>query len=257
MPSASKRAAPRPHRPSLAFRAAGATDAGRVRPQNEDAFTIGSDLLVVSDGVGGAQAGATASKLVVDALPRAWSAAVSSTPRRPSRRLLCDTITELSQQIHNQAAHRPELAGMGATVVAVALRSRTATVAHMGDSRAYLLRAGELRRLTADHSVVALLLQRGEIGEEEANVHPARHTLSRFVGMPGSIQPDVATVQCKRGDKLLLCTDGLTDMLADYDIAQVLESAAGPEAACTELVSRANDAGGRDNITVVVAAVGA
>lgn len=234
------------------FRACGATDPGCVRNDNEDAFAIAGDLLVVSDGVGGAQAGATASKVVVDALPRAWDAAPSS--RRRSRRdLLRDTVAELNRQIHDQTAGRHDLAGMGATLVAVTIGPRSAALAHMGDSRAYLWRAGELKRLTEDHSVVALLVQRGDIREDEAKTHPARHTLTRFMGMQGGIQPDVATLSWKRGDRLLLCTDGLTDMLADEEIANVLRDHSDPAAACAELIGRAKQAGGRDNITVVIA----
>jgi len=234
------------------------SDAGRVRVANEDAFAVLPDdgLLIVSDGMGGHQAGATASRIVVDVLPamieqrlaRAGDGRASS----PSR-ILRDAIVELSRQVREQSAGRAGLSGMGATVVAVRLHGNRAYVAHMGDSRMYLHRQGRLSLLTHDHSLVALLLRRGEITPDQAKDHPARGKLSRYVGMETEVYPDIRAVHLVQGDRLLLCTDGLTGTVSDQEIAAILGQPVEPESACRSLIDAANAAGGRDNITVLVA----
>ncbi len=141
---------------------------------------------------------------------------------------------------------------MGATVALAWLRETGAHLAHLGDSRIYLFREAQLQQLTEDHSVIALLLRSGEITPEEAQTHPARGQLSRYVGMDGEVYPDVQTVQLQAGDRLLLCSDGLTNMIPNTQIAQLLQVNAEVLAACQALVHAANTAGGTDNITVLV-----
>jgi protein phosphatase len=234
------------------------SDVGRVRAANEDAFAVLPDqgLLIVSDGMGGHQAGATASKIVVDVLPamieQRLARARDQRSLAPSR-VLRDTIVDLSRKVREQSAGRAGLAGMGATVVAVSLQGNRAYVAHMGDSRLYLHRMGRLQLLTHDHSLVALLLRREEITPAEARDHPARGKLSRYVGMETEVYPDVRALRLTPGDRLLLCTDGLTGMVSDEDVAAILKTAAEPESACRSLVDAANARGGRDNVTVLVA----
>ena len=166
--------------------------------------------------------------------------------------ILRDTIVELSQLIWKQSSGQPGLSGMGATLVLACIRGDHAYIAHMGDSRAYRYRQNELELLTQDHSVVGILLRDRKITDEEARHHPARGSLSRFMGMQGVVYPDVQDFKLAAGDRLLLCSDGLTGMLPDRVIARTLETERAPETACKALVEAANGNGGKDNITVVV-----
>jgi serine/threonine protein phosphatase PrpC len=234
-----------------------ASDIGRIREQNEDAFLADPErgLFIVSDGLGGHQAGDVASKAVVQVLPMMLMQRLTSLGKldaRKIRRSLSCAVNELSHGLRRESAGQLGLSGMGATVVAALIRKRWAYIVHMGDSRAYRLRAGQLERLTEDHTVVGLLLRSGEITPEEAETHPARGQLTRFVGMDDDVPPDTRTVHLKKGDRLLLCTDGLTDMLNDGEIAELLMTHQDPNAACHALIDTANNAGGRDNITVIV-----
>lgn len=253
------------------WRAAGLSDEGQMRPKNEDAFRLLTDrgYFIVADGVGGGHAGETAAKIVVETLPRmlvdrfvghsSQSARLSSSsepsrdPIEKTKLVLRDTIVELSQLIWKQSAGQPGLAGMGSTLVLACIRGDHAYIAHMGDSRAYRYRQDALEPLTQDHSVVGILLRDGKITEEEARRHPARGSLSRFMGMESVVYPDVQDFKLATGDRLLLCSDGLTGMLSDKDIARTLERVRDPEAACQAMVKAANGSGGKDNITVVVA----
>lgn len=240
--------------------AASASDVGKVRAQNEDACLVDVEhgLFIVSDGMGGAQAGALASKIVVRVLPRLIKERLTRLKKPSSRTVrlsLRDAIVELSQQIHKESANRIDLKGMGATVVLVMLRRRWAYLTHMGDSRAYLFRDGQLTQLTDDHSIVGILLRHGDITPEEARKHPARGRLSRYVGMKGKVYPDVQTQALRAEDKLLLCSDGLSGMLTDIAIAKLLKKHQDPQAACQALVNGANAAGGKDNTTVVIVAL--
>ncbi len=141
---------------------------------------------------------------------------------------------------------------MGATVVLAMIRDSEAIIVHMGDSRAYLLREGKLKLLTKDHSVIQLLLDAGEITPEEAAYHPDRNRITASVGMPGDASPDSKRVPLHVGDKLLLCTDGLANMIDEVQITPIMDRAQTPEVICKDLIDAANAAGGDDNITVVV-----
>ncbi len=248
------------HRPAGAaacVRAACATDMGQGRDTNEDRCSISPelDLFIVSDGMGGQQAGEVASEAVVSLLPTLLRRRLAGTPALRSRvaeLVLREAILDLSRRLRAEAAGRPGLRGLGATVAVVWLRQQLAHLAHMGDSRIYLYRQERLAQATEDHSVVALLLRSGEISPEQASHHPARNQLTRYVGMEGEVYADVRTIQLEPGDRLLLCTDGLTGPLADERIAAVLAERTEPEAACQALVAAANAAGGPDNITALV-----
>lgn len=238
--------------------AAGLTDRGRRRPQNQDNWKtlVPQGLFIVSDGMGGQAAGELASEIVVETLPALLAAgmptdATIGTDERHLRRLL----SELSDRVLQQTRDQPGLAGMGATVVVACLRGDRLLVGHMGDSRLYLWRGQQLQQLTQDHSIVQLLLDSGEIGPEDAKTHPARGRLTRFVGMPGAAIPETRQVALQPGDQLLLCTDGLTGMLGDDAIAAILAPGLPPEQSCGRLIAAANDAGGLDNITAVVVAL--
>jgi serine/threonine protein phosphatase PrpC len=247
---------PGPER-QTAIKAAGLTNTGKVRSHNEDAFSISEDLglFIVSDGMGGHQAGDLASKMVAEALPSEVASALRKalvvTEGHTTGALKC-AISNLSNLIHRKSLELVQLRCMGATVVACLIRSGVASIAHMGDSRAYLMRDGVLEQLTEDHTIVALMLQLGQINKKQATKHPARHTLTRHMGMEGEMGPEVGLLDIKEGDRLLLCSDGLTNEVKNREIAEILWSEPDIEAACARLIQKANDAGGRDNITVVI-----
>jgi serine/threonine protein phosphatase PrpC len=237
--------------------AAAATDVGRVRDHNEDACLADPShgLFIVSDGIGGHQAGDLASRIVVSVLPAMIEQHLSQAKARNGdaiRRCLCGAVADLSRHLRAESAGRIGLSGMGATVVAMLIRARSAHIVHMGDSRAYRLRGGKLEQLTEDHSVTGILLRAGEITTVEAKDHPAKGRLSRFVGMEGDVAPDVRTMPLRTGDRFLLCSDGLTGMVPDEDIASVLLANEEPTVACGALIDAANQSGGRDNIAVIV-----
>ncbi len=245
------------HSSPWVVRAKGVTHIGRVRPNNEDNLFIDEKrgLFIVSDGMGGHQAGEVASNAVVSVLPpmiEQFAARIETPSREAFEQVLRDAILELSQRLHDESKGQMGLQGMGATVVVVWLQGQRAHMAHMGDSRIYHFRDGRMAQLTQDHSVVALLLRHKEITEEEAKQHPARGRLSRYVGMEGDTFSDLYSVSLLPGDRLLLCSDGLTGMVSDSEINRVLASCPDPGAACNELVEMANNAGGKDNITVLV-----
>jgi len=242
---------------SSSFHAAGLTNVGKVRDNNEDAYVVDSDhgFFVVSDGMGGAQAGEIASRVVTTVLPVMILARLNRLRNPGSRAIrywLRQDILRLSQQLHAEADKKTAVRGTGATVVLGLLRENRAHIAHMGDSRAYLFREDHLSQLTDDHSIVAMLVRGGEITAEEAKTHPARGQITRFVGMEAIVYPDIRTFPLKAGDRLLLCSDGLTGMVSDENIASILRTTPAPRQACELLVGAANEAGGKDNITVVV-----
>jgi PPM family protein phosphatase len=237
--------------------AASFTSIGRVRQKNQDSVLILQEqqLYIVSDGMGGHQAGEIASHAVISVLPELLAQQIAPL-RAPTIQavelILRDTVVTLSQNLRAQSATNPDLAGMGATLVMVWVRGNLAHLVNMGDSRIYLLRDGALRQITEDHSVVSLLLKYNEITPAEALTHPARGKLSRYIGMEGEVYPDVASLPIGRGDRMLLCTDGLTNMLSNTEITNLLNANPEPSAVCRALVTAANAAGGTDNITALV-----
>ncbi len=242
---------------------AGLTDTGRVREKNEDAWTAVPEmgLFIVSDGMGGHFAGDLASRIVVEALPKLLKrqlAATDSVPRkeRDDERIeqcITHAISELSMDLCAKAEDEPGLDGMGATVVLAFLRGTTAHIVHLGDSRAYVLRNRVLQQLTRDHSLVQLLIDNNEMQAEDAGTHPARGQLTRHVGMPGEPLPEAIALTLHAGDRLLLCSDGLTRMLEDAEVCVLLlDRERSQQAVCEQLVSAANRVGGEDNITVLL-----
>jgi protein phosphatase len=227
-------------------RAGGLTDTGRRRLQNEDTFVCHPPLFAVADGMGGAQAGEIASRLAATALE-----AVGAPPGTEQE--LAELVRTANRQIFERATADPLAAGMGttATVVVVDEAGGSLTLGHVGDSRAYRVRAGALERLTSDHSLVAELVRSGRLTEEEAAVHPARSVITRVLGTEPDVNVDTATIPVQPGDLILLCSDGLSSRLPDATIAALAAAAGGPSEATEALVAAANDAGGEDNITVV------
>lgn len=240
-----------------ACRWAQATHIGKVRAENQDACLADSriGLFAVSDGMGGHQGGATAARIVVECLPRELEASLRSCRASTSGQIvqgLALAVEAVNRRVFEASERDSKLEGMGATLVLALWRAPRVYVAHVGDSRAYLLRDGALSQLTEDHSVATLLVKRGVIAAEEARRHRSRHHLARCIGMPGPAEPDVHALELRPGDRLLLCSDGLTGMVDDAQIAGVLTRQLDPDEACQALVRAANDAGGHDNVSVVV-----
>jgi protein phosphatase len=240
--------------------ACGMTDKGRNRENNEDNLLIDSEmgLYVVSDGIGGHQAGEKASEIVVKVLPIQLNNRLQSAGEKDDDILsaLSVSIRHLNRQIFQHASEVQEYRGMGATIVSCLVKKSSAYIAHLGDSRIYLLRQGVMEQLTDDHSVVSMLQKLGKLTQKQVKSHPMKHVIMRFVGMEADFPPDVKQINLQAGDRILLCSDGLTDMLSDREIGQILLDETNLTSVCAKLVNEANAAGGRDNITVVVVQYG-
>ena len=224
------------------------TDTGRQRRANEDSLLARAPLFVVADGMGGAQAGEVASRMAVDAFRRGLDDRASSDPEGS----LTTRAQEANARIYELSQANAERAGMGTTLTAAYVGVQEVSVAHVGDSRAYCLRDGELLRLTDDHSLVDELLRQGKLTPEEAEDHPQRSIITRALGPEPTVEVDTRTHPARAGDVYLLCSDGLTTMLPESRVGEILRSEPGLRAAGETLMSAANEAGGRDNITVVL-----
>jgi serine/threonine protein phosphatase PrpC len=221
------------------------SDTGRQRTANEDSFFAGAPVFAVADGMGGAQAGEVASRIAAESFAPAQRG--ESSPEA----FLREIAENANRRIHDLAAEDEAHSGMGTTFTAALLEGDDVSFAHVGDSRAYLFRDGELRLLTSDHSLVEELRRQGKLTSEQAEDHPQRSIITRALGPEREVEVDTMTYRAKPGDVYLLCSDGLTTMVKEDEIGEVLSRSGGLEAAARELVGRANHAGGRDNITVV------
>ena len=234
--------------PVVVGRSAGLSDTGRKRRQNEDAYVCEPPLFAIADGMGGAQAGEVASGLAAAAFEEV-AAAIHGEDG------VATLVRAANARIFERAVHDPTVAGMGttATVAVVDESAGTVTLAHVGDSRAYRYRRGALEQLTTDHSLVGELVRSGRLTEDEAAVHPHRSVITRALGTDADVEVDTLTVEVVPGDLVLLCSDGLSAMVRDEEIARVLEATgAAPREAGEALIAAANAAGGEDNVTVVL-----
>jgi protein phosphatase len=233
------------------------SDPGKVRPNNEDCILVdpARGLCIVADGMGGVVGGEVASVTAVEVVSRYIHEHVpAADDSEKVLTLLTDSLLQAHETIHRRTENEKELTGMGTTIVVALFAVQKLYLAHVGDSRAYLVRGNTLRQLTEDHSIVAQIVKKGMISAPEARTHRLRHVLSQAVGTAPSLVPSLQTLELQAGDRLLLCTDGLTDMLSDQELlAGVTAHPADPQAACVELVRRANLKGGRDNISVILA----
>jgi serine/threonine protein phosphatase PrpC len=220
-----------------------ATDIGRVREVNEDSFLVEAPLYAVADGMGGHKGGDVASSLALETVEAMF---------REGDGTLADQVREANRAVHERSVADQKVRGMGTTLTAVTIEGSDARFVHVGDSRAYLLRAGDLRQVTSDHTLVARMVKAGEISREEAAVHPHRNVVTKVIGTDATVVVDEHTVPLLDGDRLLLCSDGLTGMVAEDQIQAILEAEPDPQRAADRMVKAANRAGGIDNITVLV-----
>jgi len=223
-----------------------ASDTGRRRRRNEDNYVVSPPLFAVADGMGGAQAGEVASKLAASAL-EAGSPEELSGPERVDA-----LIQEANRRIYDRASTDPSASGMGTTMTVALVEGMTVVIGHVGDSRAYLVRGDTMEQLTEDHSLVNELLKSGKLSAEEAHIHPQRSVITRAVGTDPDVDVDAFTIEAEDGDVFLICSDGLTDMVSDVDILELVDRNRGDlEKAVRALVQFANKEGGEDNITAV------
>jgi len=241
--------------PQLA--AAGLSDIGHGRTENQDAFHVDAagGLFVVADGIGGHRGGGVAAQATVAGLRHL----LNKTPKARIVRTthwLRKAIRLLNASVFSQGARSDALRGMGSTLACLLIRNRTAYVANMGDSRVYLLRRRRLIRLTEDHTLTALLVREGEISAKDAATHPGRGHLTRYIGMGQDVNPDVSKVRVTAGDRFLLCTDGLWNVLRDAQIKGILLKDNNPQRVCSALVEASKNQGSQDNITCVMVMCG-
>ncbi len=231
------------------------TDVGLLRENNEDYSAVVGErgLYVVADGMGGHLGGEIASRVAVETLAAALTE--QSRPRKISdeQGLLCEAVSQANQAVWRESVRR-QLFGMGTTLTALVLRGRTATLVHVGDSRAYLLCEGELTQLTGDHTVIAMLVDAGEIDAGDAHNHPDRHLLTQAVGTADLVKPDVLQTRLPKHARLLLSTDGLHDVVPEWEIAR-LAAGADLEQAVDSLIEAAHKHGAPDNITALLIAL--
>ncbi|MGZ5302174.1 MAG: Stp1/IreP family PP2C-type Ser/Thr phosphatase [Actinomycetota bacterium] len=220
-----------------------ATDIGRIRERNEDSYLVEPPLYAVADGMGGARGGAVASSMALDKVEELF---------HRGKGPLGELIRSANRAVFERSVSDRNVSGMGTTLTAATVDEQGAHLGHVGDSRAYLLRAGSLRQLTDDHTLVNRMVKAGEITEQEAGVHPHRNVLTRSVGTEPEVDVDEEDVPLIDGDRLLLCSDGLTGMVTEPQIQAILEATPDPQDAADHLVKAANRAGGIDNITVVI-----
>ena len=221
------------------------TDTGRRRRRNEDAYVCEPPLFAIADGMGGAQAGEVASRLAAAALKESRADA-------GGEHRIYDLIQEANRRVYARSSTDPKTSGMGTTITVALVENGNVAFGHVGDSRAYLIRDGHMEQVTEDHSLVNELMKSGKLSREEAETHPQRSVITRALGTDPDVDADTFTIEAKVGDVFLLCSDGLTDMVEEREIQELVErNRENLGAALKALVKAANRGGGEDNITVV------
>lgn len=223
------------------------TDIGKTRRVNEDAFLAQPPWFAVADGMGGHAAGDVASRLAVESV-RSHVTELEG----DAEQVVADAVRGANAAILRRSRESRALGGMGTTLTLMKVEPSRCVIGHVGDSRGYLIQGETVRRLTVDHSIVGELVRTGTLTESEAMEHPQRNLLTRALGTDPEVQVDIVTEPLRPGDKLLLCTDGLTSVVLDHELGEILRAQTEPELAAARLVQLANDRGGPDNITVVV-----
>ena len=221
------------------------TDPGRTRRHNEDSYVVEPPLFAIADGMGGALAGEGASRLAT----AAWK---DSPAAAGGERRIADLIQEANRRVYDRSSKDPNTSGMGTTITVALVEDESVAFGHVGDSRAYLIREARMEQLTEDHSLVNELLKTGKLSREEAETHPQRSVITRALGTDPDVDVDTFSVRAETGDLFLLCSDGLTDMVSEDSILEVVERHREDiDSALRALVKEANRGGGQDNITVV------
>jgi protein phosphatase len=228
----------------------GKTDKGLVRKENEDAFCIEKDLglLAIADGMGGHASGEVASKMAIEILRESFKKGGEPLPER-----LSSGVKLANRAIYEAAQSQSQLNGMGTTLTALQLEGNRLSIAHVGDSRAYLIRGGVIEQMTDDHTIVSEQVARGMITREDAARSDMRNILSKALGIAPEVDVDMEELTVSEGDQLVLCSDGLSELISDDEILSEVQSSKRPEIVCDELVDLAIQRGGEDNITVIVA----
>jgi PPM family protein phosphatase len=225
---------------------AGASDPGKRRRRNEDAYVVEPPLFAVADGMGGAQAGEIASRIAASVLRES-----------SGKQAVVELIKEANRRVYEAAAEDQMRSGMGTTITAAIVEDDAVQIGHVGDSRAYRIRDGELEQVTEDHSLVAELVRSGKLSPEEADIHPQRSVITRTVGTDPDVDVDTFSVDARPGDVFLLCSDGLTTMVDDKSILAIVEkNRTSLDTAARALVDAANKSGGEDNVTIVLFEIG-
>lgn len=233
----------------------GATDIGKVRENNEDCFHTEDNLFIVADGMGGHQAGEVASSLSVKTFLEYLKGIIGDKKRLNSKsvsKVLKDAVISANSKVFKQSVSDPDCFGMGTTFTACYAEPGIAHIIHVGDSRAYLARDSSLRLITSDHTFVGEMLKRGEITYEDTFDHPQRNYLTNVLGVGDEVTTDYHQVKVGKGDRIILCTDGLNSMLKDELILKISGKSNGPQECVEALIRQANRLGGRDNISIVI-----
>lgn len=241
------------------MRAYGMTDRGCVRKENQDAYKIstieGADVVtaVLCDGMGGAQAGSVASQMACDAFMfHASNSIDEKSTAKDMSAILSESVNYANVKVYDKSFADFTCMGMGSTLVAIALNSKRAVVVNVGDSRAYVFNGSTMEQITHDHSLVAELVERGKITREEAETHPNKNIITRAIGVEATVKCDLFDLKLREGEKVLLCSDGLSNLVSDEEMASVLMKNPELEAACLKLVTLALQRGAPDNVTVVI-----
>ena len=238
------------------MRAYGLSDIGKVRESNEDCFAVSVDgaqpvWAVVCDGMGGANGGYYASSTAVGAFSHGMDISFEGLKSKQIENVMCEAVKNANQSVYKTALEQPELSGMGTTLVAAVVFEDSAHIVHVGDSRAYLISSGKISHLTTDHSVVQQLVELGQITEKEARVHPEKNMITRAVGVKEEVSADASSIKMRRDDAILLCSDGLSNLVEEQEMLDIVSTADHEEAA-ELLISLALSRGGADNITAVI-----
>ena len=228
------------------------SDTGRARRANEDSYYARSPVFVVADGMGGAQAGEVASRVAVEAFERGLAAGDGGSVSVSGEELLAERVLEANARIYEMSQAEQERAGMGTTITAAHVGEYDVAIAHVGDSRAYRLRGDEFVRLTEDHSLVEEMRRRGQLTAQEADEHPQRSIITRALGPEPDVLVDTSSWRGAAGDVYLQCSDGLTSMVPEAHVAEILRAGGSLRERGRALIDAANEAGGRDNITVIL-----
>ncbi len=238
------------------MRAYGISDIGKVRESNQDCFAVSVDgaqpvWAVVCDGMGGANGGYFASSNAVGAFSHSMDINFEGLKSKQIENVMCEAVENANAEIYKTACEQPDLSGMGTTLVAAVVLGDGAHIIHVGDSRAYLVSDEKITRLTSDHSVVQQLVDLGQITEEEARVHPEKNMITRAVGVKGEVSADANSIKLHKNDAILLCTDGLSNLVSENEMQDIVWSEE-PEDAAEKLIALALLRGGTDNATAVI-----